>query len=454
MKKFTRYWIILLTKFRQKQKKKKKHRKHNHKHRKSEDKKQRKSKPVEASDEEEEEEEEEKPKAATAKSSRNRRVVVDSDDEEEEEEGEWLVPEDQQHVEDLGKAGGTDDENAEGGGDTLASVDSDATESGADESKSNLDSFVVHDTDSEDEVPVARHKYSKKKPQKVISLDSDSEAAAEEDEEAASETQSDLNTSSDSESEDDSSASDSSTSEASYSASDLVPSTKIRQLLAILSKETPDHKVIVFSQFTSMLDLIEPFLKRSGYTFTRYDGSMRNDHREASLHKLRSDPHTRVLLCSLKCGSLGLNLTAASRVVIMEPFWNPFVEEQAIDRVHRLNQTVDVTVYRLSIQNSVEERILELQEAKRKLANAAIEGGKAMKNLTMKDMMALFSRESDWDRRHDDDAGEMALFGRTKVLEVEESVGAGESVGRARKAGSLGFKRTERRDEGGAYGRR
>ncbi|OCK73707.1 hypothetical protein K432DRAFT_264074, partial [Lepidopterella palustris CBS 459.81] len=132
-------------------------------------------------------------------------------------------------------------------------------------------------------------------------------------------------------------------------------------------------KVIVFSQFTSMLDLVEPFLRRNGYVFTRYDGSMRNDLREASLNKLRTDKRTRVLLCSLKCGSLGLNLTAASRVVILEPFWNPFVEEQAIDRVHRLNQTVNVVVYKISIHSSVEERILELQEAKRKLANAAIE---------------------------------------------------------------------------------
>ncbi|EDU41053.1 DNA repair protein rad5 [Pyrenophora tritici-repentis] len=438
-------------------KKERKHRKHEHKHGKSKDKKHRKPKPIVESDEEEEEDEEdeedEKPKAATTKSSRNRRVVVDSDDEEE--EGEWLVPEDQQHAEDLGKAGGTSDENAEGGGDTLASMDSDATESGVDESKSNLDSFVVHDTDSENEAPIARHKHEKniKKAPKVISLNTDSEEAEEQDEEdAASETQSGSDASaSDSDSEEaDSSASDSS---ASNDTPSLTPSTKIRQLLAILSQETPSHKVIVFSQFTSMLDLIEPFLRRAHYTYTRYDGSMRNDHREASLHKLRSDPKTRVLLCSLKCGSLGLNLTAASRVVIMEPFWNPFVEEQAIDRVHRLNQTVDVTVYRLSIRDSVEERILELQEAKRKLANAAIEGGKAMKNLTMKDMMALFSRESEWDRRHEDDEG-MELFGKTKVLAGDEGAGESVSAGRARKAGSLGFKRTERREEGGAYGRR
>ena len=135
------------------------------------------------------------------------------------------------------------------------------------------------------------------------------------------------------------------------------------------------------------------------------------------------------------------------------------MEEQAIDRVHRLNQTVDVTVYRLSIHNSVEERILELQEAKRKLANAAIEGGKAIKNLTMKDMMALFSTESEYDKRHDDDAKDMELYGRRKVLDGEGEE-RGEVVvdgGRRRKAGSLGFKavkRTERRDEGGAYGRR
>jgi hypothetical protein len=109
-------------------------------------------------------------------------------------------------------------------------------------------------------------------------------------------------------------------------------------------------------------------------------------------------------------------------------------------------------VYRLSIHNSVEERILELQEAKRKLANAALEGGKAIKNLTMKDMMALFSRESEHDRRHDDDAQDMAMYGRTRVLEGEE--GAGESVVRkARKAGSLGF-RTQKREESSAYGRR
>jgi SNF2 family DNA or RNA helicase len=107
------------------------------------------------------------------------------------------------------------------------------------------------------------------------------------------------------------------------SIANLPPSSKITRLLKILKEETPEHKVIVFSQFTSMLDIIEPFLEKKKYRYVRYDGSMRNDQREESLNLLRNNKKTRVLLCSLKCGSLGLNLTAASRVVIMEPFWNP-----------------------------------------------------------------------------------------------------------------------------------
>ena len=122
---------------------------------------------------------------------------------------------------------------------------------------------------------------------------------------------------------------------------------------------------------------------------------MRNDQREASLERLRNDPRTRILLCSLKCGSLGLNLTAASRVVILEPFWNPFVEEQAIDRVHRLNQTRDVLVYKLTVADTVEARILDLQEKKRALAEAAIEGKQSAGKLSMKDILALFRRDAE-----------------------------------------------------------
>lgn len=117
--------------------------------------------------------------------------------------------------------------------------------------------------------------------------------------------------------------------------SSLVISTKIKHLLRILKEELKNNnKTIVFSQFTSMLDLIEPFLYRDGIAFARYDGSMKNDAREASLRRLRGEGEYAnrkgvekefcgVLLCSLKCGALGLNLVAACRVVILEPFWNP-----------------------------------------------------------------------------------------------------------------------------------
>ncbi|KAF2001888.1 hypothetical protein P154DRAFT_618967 [Amniculicola lignicola CBS 123094] len=411
-----------------KSKKHKKHRKHKHKHSKEE---KHRVPELEGS----EDELEDVPKIS--KSSKQRRVVLDSDDEDED-QGEWIVPEGEQTASHLGKAGGTDDENADGGGDTLGSDDSDSFASEQDTpSKKKDDSFIVHDTDDEDELPVLRLKFQKK--QKVIKVDSDQETASDEDADSDSE---------ESDSEVDSDESESEESDIEYNASKLTPSTKIRQLLQILEKETPDHKVIVFSQFTSMLDLIEPFLRRESYNFTRYDGSMRNDLREASLHKLRNDKRTRVLLCSLKCGSLGLNLTAASRVVIMEPFWNPFVEEQAIDRVHRLNQTVDVTVYRLSIHNSVEERILELQEAKRKLAQAAIEGGKAIGKLSMKDILALFKRDAEFDQQHVDDGSDAALYGRTRVLEspTKGRLMGGEDTGvptKARKAGSTGLKRVE-----------
>ncbi|KAL2817323.1 SNF2 family N-terminal domain-containing protein [Aspergillus granulosus] len=270
-----------------------------------------------------------------ARSRKNRRVVMDSDDEEEE-DGEWIVPESQRAGLSLGKAGGSDDEDAEGGGDWIGSEDSETDDEPESPSRRIVRKNLV-DEDSEDDIYL-------------------NPGDAEDQE---------------------------------------LPSTKIRHLMKILRREAPDFKFIVFSVFTSMLDKVEPFLKRSGIGYARYDGSMRNDLREASLEKLRNNRATRVLLCSLRAGALGLNLTAASRVVILEPFWNPFVEEQAIDRVHRLNQTVDVKIYKMIIKDSVEERILDLQDRKRELANVTIEGKTAAAKLTMKDMMALFGKDAE-----------------------------------------------------------
>nr|POE64904.1 putative atp-dependent helicase [Quercus suber] len=295
------------------------------------------------------------------------RLPDESDNEDDSaDEGEWIGKGPERRI-NLGIAGGDDDEDAEGGGESLGPEDSDRSDD---------------DDDEEDSPPRARTR--RRLPQPEVSDDST------DDEQSASD---------ESSHDDDNGGTADDSHIGSHSSENMrldKPSTKIRQLLRILHSESPKHKVIVFSQFTTMLNLIEPYLDASRLKYVRYDGSMRNDAREASLHTLRTDKSTRVLLCSLKCGSLGLNLTAASRVVIVEPFWNPFVEEQAIDRVHRLNQTVDVKVFRLTIRNTVEERILALQERKRELAKAAIEGGSAaVGKLSMKDILSLFKRDAE-----------------------------------------------------------
>ncbi|KHJ31651.1 putative dna repair protein [Erysiphe necator] len=263
---------------------------------------------------------------------------VHKKEEEGEGEGSWLVTESKRSSLNLGKAGGVSDEDAEGGGEWLVSEDEDGSTSqtSTDEEESDAN-----------EIPTSNHEKKKKKNERNLV--------------------------------------------------DLGSSAKIMELMKILKNEVHEHKFIVFSQFTSMLDLIEPFLLKNDFKFTRYDGKMRNDLREASLNSLRNDNSCRVLLCSLKCGSLGLNLTAATRVVILEPFWNPFIEEQAIDRVHRLTQKTDVIVYKITIANSVEERILTLQEKKRELAQQTIEGGKnnGISKLGMHEIMQLFRGEAD-----------------------------------------------------------
>lgn len=334
--------------------------------------------------------------AVPVRKARNRRVVLDSDDEDDEGEGDWLVDESQQKLPDLGRAGGTDDEDAEGGGETLDSIDTVSD----DEERSALSRVMASESEAED-----------------------------------SDDGSDYGTSSD--------------------PNIPVASTKIRKLLRILHTESPEHKTIVFSQFTSMLDIIEPHLKKASIRYVRYDGSMKNDAREAALESLRNNKATRVLLCSLKCGSLGLNLTAASRVVIVEPFWNPFVEEQAIDRVHRLNQTVDVKVFKLTVGNTVEERIIELQEKKRELAKAAIEGGKAVAKLSMKDIMSLFGRNAE-DTHVEEEKGKTVDYSMPKVARAgDKRREEGRSSGSAeRQAGwSNGRLSYDRNDRRGGYER-
>lgn len=187
----------------------------------------------------------------------------------------------------------------------------------------------------------------------------------------------------------------------------LEVSAKLHQLLRVLRDEEEredinlegpksPRKTIIFSQWTSMLDLVEPFLRAEGIGYCKYYGSMPNKVRESSLQSLKTNPHTQILLCSLKAGALGLNLTAASRIVMLDVWWNPQIEEQAIDRVHRIGQTRDVVVYKITVRGTVEDRILALQEAKREIATSALgEGGTVSRKLGLHELLALFRPEAE-----------------------------------------------------------
>ena len=145
-------------------------------------------------------------------------------------------------------------------------------------------------------------------------------------------------------------------------------SSKTELLLETLETAASEgHKALVFSQWTSMLDLLEPHIASHGLEYVRLDGSTRD--RAAVVDRFQTDDAVSVFLISLKAGGTGLNLTAADHVFLFDPWWNPAVEEQAFDRAHRIGQDKPVFVHRLVAANTVEERILLLQEEKRGLSD-------------------------------------------------------------------------------------
>jgi hypothetical protein len=157
-----------------------------------------------------------------------------------------------------------------------------------------------------------------------------------------------------------------------------VPSAKIDKATEILQANEDSgrgEKTIVFSQFTSLLDLLEVPINRRGWKYVRFDGSMNIVDRNASVAAFTDDPDVRIMLVSLKAGNAGLNLVAASHVILFDPFWNPYVEDQAIDRAHRIGQRKEVFVHRLLIEGTVEDRIVELQNKKRELIGGALDEG-------------------------------------------------------------------------------
>ncbi len=139
-----------------------------------------------------------------------------------------------------------------------------------------------------------------------------------------------------------------------------------------------------------MLAIVKKHLDRRGVVYEYLDGQTRD--RKERVTRFQTDPQCGVFLISLKAGGLGLNLTAADYVFLLDPWWNPAVEAQAIDRAHRVGQTRNVFAYRLICRNSVEEKIAELQGQKRSLADAILQSDASLlKDLTMDDLERLLS---------------------------------------------------------------
>ncbi|XJO72122.1 hypothetical protein BDV3_001515 [Batrachochytrium dendrobatidis] len=170
-----------------------------------------------------------------------------------------------------------------------------------------------------------------------------------------------------------------------------IPSKKLNTLtndLLTLQKSDPKIKSVVFSQWTRMLDLVEISMREHGINFVRMDGSLSQKNREKVLHTFKTDDTVTVLLATLRSTGVGLNLTVASCVFMLDPWWNESVEFQAIDRVHRIGQNKPVTVTRYIMRNSVEEKMLEIQHRKAQLAGVITQP--EMQKVQLDDLMSLF----------------------------------------------------------------
>jgi non-specific serine/threonine protein kinase len=169
-------------------------------------------------------------------------------------------------------------------------------------------------------------------------------------------------------------------------------SAKLDELVRELEENTGNHKVLVFSQFLGMLSLIREKLIEKGIAFQYFDGSYTAAQREKAIQEFQTQEDCTVFLISLKAGGMGLNLTAADYVYIVDPWWNPAVEQQAIDRTHRIGQTKSIFAYRFICKDTVEEKIMLLKEKKNSLVKDIIsDEGNMVKQLSREDIAYLFS---------------------------------------------------------------
>ncbi|KIY70851.1 hypothetical protein CYLTODRAFT_419390 [Cylindrobasidium torrendii FP15055 ss-10] len=188
----------------------------------------------------------------------------------------------------------------------------------------------------------------------------------------------------------------------------FLASTKLKYMMSQLHKlfdEKPDEKIIILSQWTSCLDLVSEYLTDKNITHVKYQGDMSTQHRETAVRVFMSRDKERVMLLSLKCGGVGLNLTRANNVISLDLGWSQAVEAQAFDRVYRLGQDRPVVVERLVIRQTVEDRILALQERKQNLADGSLGEGNAQKlgRMSVKEIASLFGLDAKGRRLADGD---------------------------------------------------
>ncbi|WVQ71425.1 hypothetical protein IAR50_000962 [Cryptococcus sp. DSM 104548] len=180
---------------------------------------------------------------------------------------------------------------------------------------------------------------------------------------------------------------------------DVVPSTKMHKLGELVDAivvQDPNQKIIVFSQFVEYIQLVSVYLRKRNVSHVKYIGAMGQAAREATIadfnRPMEEEGSPRVILMSLKCGGVGLNLCAANHVICLDLAWNAATENQAVDRAHRIGQNREVTVHRLNINSSIDQRLMDLQNSKQALSDGAMGEGTASKvgRLSVNDLIRLF----------------------------------------------------------------
>ena len=171
-----------------------------------------------------------------------------------------------------------------------------------------------------------------------------------------------------------------------------IASTKIRRTMEIIAATQPQAKVIIFSSFTKALHLIQHALRsgKAPFSWVQIDGSVDEQNREDFLEKFKHDPKCKVVLINYKCGCEGLNLTEATHIIFVEPWWTPAVEKQAIARAHRIGQTQEVHIWSLYNKDSIEDKVQEKCKEKNRLSDAVLGNDTNDKN----DTSSIFSKDS------------------------------------------------------------